>query len=204
VTYLCTSSFAGYLIPYLVGRYLRRRRGEKVHEYDPIDKGFLTPRDYESVASLAEELPDYEEATTGVQRPADLVRVVAKNKAYRDQYSQGEATGSALLTLPTSLNADASLSIHTIPIDIHKTILPPLTTRETSIEAMKFCFLWFLANYFSNAALQWTNVSSFTIISAMSGFFTLFIGVGVGVEKFAWIKLLALFISYVVFLKNCS
>jgi len=36
----------------------------------------------------------------------------------------------------------------------------------------------------------------------MSGFFTLFIGVGVGVEKFAWIKLLALFISYFVFLKN--
>lgn len=75
-------------------------------------------------------------------------------------------------------------------------MLPPLTMRETALEAMKFCFLWFLANYFSNAALQYTNVSSFTIISSMSGFFTLFIGVSVDVEKFTWVKLGALVISY--------
>jgi solute carrier family 35 protein F5 len=60
---------------------------------------------------------------------------------------------------------------------------------------MRFCFLWFVANYFSNAALQYTNVPSFTIISAMSGFFTLFIGVSVGVEMFTWVKLGALIIS---------
>jgi solute carrier family 35 protein F5 len=76
--------------------------------------------------------------------------------------------------------------------------------RETAVEAMKFCFLWFVANYFSNAALQYTNVPSFTIISAMSGFFTLFIGVSVGVEKFTWVKLGALIISYHSFLKKVA
>jgi hypothetical protein len=75
-------------------------------------------------------------------------------------------------------------------------LLFPLTMRETAVEAMRFCFLWFLANYFSNAALQYTNVPSFTIISSMSGFFTLYIGVSVGVENFTWLKLSALVISF--------
>jgi solute carrier family 35, member F5 len=87
-----------------------------------------------------------------------------------------------------------------VPVATDPTLLPPLTMRETATEALKFCFLWFLANYFSNAALQFTNVPSFTIISSMSGFFTLFIGVSVGVEKFTWVKLGALVISSTPFL----
>lgn len=103
-----------------------------------------------------------------------------------------------LARLPVSLTEDYAAVTATIPLDVHSEMLPPLTMRETAVEAMKFCFLWFLANYFSNAALQYTNVPSFTIISSMSGFFTLFIGVSVGVEKFTWVKLAALFISYTI------
>jgi solute carrier family 35, member F5 len=103
-----------------------------------------------------------------------------------------------LSRLPLSLSADLNVVPTTIPLELRATMLPPLTTRETAVEAMKFCFLWFLANYFSNAALQYTNVPSFTIISSMSGFFTLFIGVSVGVEKFTWVKLGALVISYTI------
>jgi solute carrier family 35, member F5 len=101
-----------------------------------------------------------------------------------------------LSRLPLSRSADLNVVPTTIPLELRATMLPPLTIRETAVEAMKFCFLWFLANYFSNAALQYTNVPSFTIISSMSGFFTLFIGVSVGVEKFTWVKLGALVISY--------
>jgi solute carrier family 35, member F5 len=86
--------------------------------------------------------------------------------------------------------------VTTIAIHPQSTQLPLLTMRETAVEAMRFCFLWFLANYFSNAALQYTNVSSFTIISSMSGFFTLYIGVSLGVEDFTWLKLGALVISF--------
>jgi drug/metabolite transporter (DMT)-like permease len=103
----------------------------------------------------------------------------------------------ALSSLPVAITADSNDVTSVAPIAAHATVLPPLTERETAVEAMKFCFLWFLANYFSNAALQFTNVPSFTIISSMSGFFTLFIGVSVGVENFTWIKLGALFTSYI-------
>jgi len=91
--------------------------------------------------------------------------------------------------------AESNAVTATIPVEIHAAMLPPLTARQTAVEAIKFCFLWFVANYFSNAALQFTNVPSFTIISSMSGFFTLFIGVSVGVEKFTWVKLGALVLS---------
>ena len=100
--------------------------------------------------------------------------------------------------LPLSVSADLNVVPTTMPLELHAAMLPPLTTRETAVEAMKFCCLWFLANYFSNGALQYTNVPSFTIISSMSGFFTLFIGVSVGVEKFTLVKLGALIISYAV------
>jgi solute carrier family 35, member F5 len=97
--------------------------------------------------------------------------------------------------LPVSIRADPPDGTATLPIAARSTDLPPLTTRETAKEALKFCLLWFIANYFSNAALQYTNVPSFTILSSMSGFFTLFLGVSVGVEKFTWVKLGALMIS---------
>ena len=50
---------------------------------------------------------------------------------------------------------------------------PPLTHRQTATVAFQFCILWFMANYASNAALAFTNVPSFTILSSMSGIFTL-------------------------------
>lgn len=99
-------------------------------------------------------------------------------------------------SIPVPFTAETNAGAATMPTDAHSISLPPMTIRETAREAMNFCLLWFVANYFSNAALQYTNVPSFTIISSMSGFFTLFLGVCVGVEKFAWIKLGALIISY--------
>lgn len=49
--------------------------------------------------------------------------------------------------------------------------LAPMTERETVRVAFYFCFIWFFANYFSNIALSYTNVASFTIISSMSSEF---------------------------------
>ncbi|KAH8925696.1 hypothetical protein BT69DRAFT_1311958 [Atractiella rhizophila] len=70
---------------------------------------------------------------------------------------------------------------------------PPrqLTIKETSNLALIFCFLWFAANWASNAALGLTTVSSVTILVSTSGFFTLAIGSAAGVESFSLPKLLA-------------
>lgn len=72
-----------------------------------------------------------------------------------------------------------------------------LTFNETLHLAVKFCILWFLANYFANSSLGLTNVPSFTILSATCGFFTLFVGMYVGTEHFTWVKFGALLISII-------
>ncbi|KAH9823138.1 hypothetical protein DFH28DRAFT_1078219 [Melampsora americana] len=67
----------------------------------------------------------------------------------------------------------------------------PLNTREIARLASSFVCLWFAANWSVNAALGYTSVSSTTILSSMSGFFTLGCGVMFGVEKFSLGRLIA-------------
>ncbi|EGG11965.1 uncharacterized protein MELLADRAFT_46597 [Melampsora larici-populina 98AG31] len=67
----------------------------------------------------------------------------------------------------------------------------PLNTEEVARLASSFVCLWFAANWSVNAALGYTSVSSTTILSSMSGFFTLGCGVMFGVEKFSLGRLIA-------------
>ncbi|GAA6027488.1 hypothetical protein JCM8097_007886 [Rhodosporidiobolus ruineniae] len=76
-----------------------------------------------------------------------------------------------------------------VPVD------PPLTVPETAQLALLFCGLWFCANWAMNAALGYTSVSSTTILSSMSGFFTLAAGACAGVESFTVGKLLSVVLS---------
>ncbi|GAA5825591.1 hypothetical protein JCM11251_000300 [Rhodosporidiobolus azoricus] len=72
---------------------------------------------------------------------------------------------------------------------------PPLTIRETAELALLFCGLWFCANWAMNAALGYTSVSSTTILTSMSGFFTLSAGACAGVETFTVGKVLSVVLS---------
>ncbi|KIY45495.1 hypothetical protein FISHEDRAFT_8792, partial [Fistulina hepatica ATCC 64428] len=74
--------------------------------------------------------------------------------------------------------------------------LPPLTTQETAKLAIHFCFLWFAANWSVNASLDYTSVASVTILSSMSGFFTLGIGRIFNVEVLTRRKVLAVIVSF--------
>ena len=67
---------------------------------------------------------------------------------------------------------------------------PPLTLAETGMLALEFCMLWFLANYFVAACLQYTTVASSTILTSTSSVFTLVFGAMFKVEKFTIRKLL--------------
>lgn len=65
-----------------------------------------------------------------------------------------------------------------------------LNVRETAWLGFEFCILWFLANYFVAACLEYTTVASSTILSSTSSIFTLLIGALIKVEKFTIRKLL--------------
>ena len=61
--------------------------------------------------------------------------------------------------------------------------------------SFEFFMLWFLANYFIAACLEYTTVGSSTILSSTSSIFTLFIGAWLSVEKFTFRKLIGVLAS---------
>ncbi|KAH8705080.1 hypothetical protein BGW36DRAFT_366771 [Talaromyces proteolyticus] len=70
-----------------------------------------------------------------------------------------------------------------------------LGLKETARLAAQFCLLWFLANYFALACLQYTTVGSTTILTSTSGVWTLIFGAMIGVEKFTARKCLGVLAS---------
>lgn len=70
-----------------------------------------------------------------------------------------------------------------------------LSLRETAVLSLEFCMLWFCANYFASACLQYTSVASVTIFTSLSSFFTLIFCAFKGIESFTWRKLVGVLAS---------
>ena len=70
-----------------------------------------------------------------------------------------------------------------------------LSLHQTAKLGLEFCMLWFLANYFVAACLEYTTVASSTILTSTSSVFTLIFGSFFGVEKFTLRKLLGVLAS---------
>lgn len=70
-----------------------------------------------------------------------------------------------------------------------------LSFRETAVLSLEFCMLWFLANYFASACLEYTSVASVTILTSTSSVWTLVFGSMFGVETFSLRKLVGVVAS---------
>jgi solute carrier family 35, member F5 len=70
-----------------------------------------------------------------------------------------------------------------------------LSLIDTARLSFEFCFLWFMANYFSIGCLEYTTVGSATILTSTSSIWTLLCGTLVGVERFTVRKLLGVLAS---------
>ena len=91
---------------------------------------------------------------------------------------------------------DAEMLLHTedpmSPVGSISDKLHPLTFRETLKLSFSFCILWFSSNFFNNASLLFTSVSSQTILSSTSSFFTMMVGYFFSQETFNMEKILSL------------
>ncbi|RYN42456.1 hypothetical protein AA0112_g1417 [Alternaria arborescens] len=70
-----------------------------------------------------------------------------------------------------------------------------MTLKDTAKLALEFCLLWFLANYFAAACLEYTTVASSTILSSTSSIWTLLLGSIMRVERFTLLKLIGVLAS---------
>ncbi|XP_014556226.1 hypothetical protein COCVIDRAFT_26943 [Bipolaris victoriae FI3] len=77
----------------------------------------------------------------------------------------------------------------------HETDEGGLTLHDTAKLALEFCILWFLANYFAAACLEYTTVASSTILSSTSSIWTLLLGSIMRVERFTMLKLVGVLAS---------
>ena len=70
-----------------------------------------------------------------------------------------------------------------------------LNIQETLKLSLEFFMLWFLANYFVAACLEYTTVASSTILTSTSSVWTLLFGAILNVERFTIKKLIGVFAS---------
>ncbi|GAB1730228.1 hypothetical protein NU195Hw_g3610t1 [Hortaea werneckii] len=118
--------------------------------------------------------------------------------AYTDSLSsrrrRHSSSESQNLLLGDSMASSQGLSVKGAPV-VHKGHHAPLTVPETAWLSLEFCFIWFIANYFVAACLEYTTVASSTILTSTAGVFTLIFGTMFGVEKFTLRKLLGVLAS---------
>ncbi|KAG5660618.1 hypothetical protein KAF25_003224 [Fusarium avenaceum] len=65
-----------------------------------------------------------------------------------------------------------------------------MSFKDTAVLSFEFCMLWFLANYFSSACLEYTSVASVTILTSTSSVWTLIFCSLFGIERFSTAKIL--------------
>ncbi|SCV67415.1 BQ2448_5026 [Microbotryum intermedium] len=197
VTYLCTATFTFYLIrptwTYLQLESERKRiarSGSAPAETTTRPRGHVATKSAERLASSLTTRGD--PLLNSVLNPVGSITDSEGNVYMRPDFALRVRSQSRSISRPQSLlasNANGS-AIHVAgrPLSVMSTD-PPLTIKETASLALLFCGLWFSANWSMNASLGYTSVSSTTILSSMSGFFTLAVGSCVGVEAFTSGKL---------------
>ncbi|KAI7781827.1 thiamine-repressible mitochondrial transport protein thi74 [Diaporthe eres] len=88
----------------------------------------------------------------------------------------------------TGDGATSAMQIQDAP-GLEKPAADKLSLRETGLLSLEFCMLWFCANYFASACLEYTSVGSVTILTSTSSVWTLIFCAAMRVESFSARKL---------------
>ncbi|KJX96459.1 integral membrane protein [Zymoseptoria brevis] len=178
VTYVNTSFFILPLIPILIVRH--RRNPEDLRRW----KEELRNRIYARYAPLKQ------------QEEADPPGYYDSPVLHHSAPSTNTSATHLLDDPPNDLSHSQVLSAKDVlSAPSAPSHLQPLNLAEIFRLSLEFCILWFLANYFVAACLQYTSVASSTILTSTSSVFTLIFGAMFKVEIFTLRKLLGVIAS---------
>lgn len=170
VTYFNTAFFIIPLVPILIRKAYRHP--EELEEWRADLHGVLR-RKYSPLRPLL--------------KPAEYQRRAGRNE---------DMSGSQQLLLgDDEMEATEASDIEQIKSRSTEPATGQLTLPETARLSLEFCMLWFLANYFVAACLEYTTVASSTILTSTSSVFTLIFGSMFRVERFTLKKLIAVLAS---------
>ncbi|KIW03876.1 hypothetical protein, variant [Verruconis gallopava] len=165
VTYVNTSFFVIPLIPIMI-----RKLYESPAEIASLKELIPTQGGYTGY-SMVKPTDECEEDGDSVDGPSD---------AYHED-------------APRSDSAVENMVLDDDPVGSHvlsdEMVNERLGIAETARLSLEFAFLWFAANYFMAACLEYTTVASSTILTSTSSIWTLLIGTMWGVERFSVKKL---------------
>lgn len=126
-----------------------------------------------------------------------LKRRVGRYKLLRDHESRSSSVASTKSRDPSPSGAAELLlgdGLHESR-ELFDTEGEGLTLRETVRLSLEFCVLWFCANYFAAACLEYTTVASATILNSTTSIWTLLVGSILRVERFTLRKFLGVMAS---------
>ncbi|KAH8771784.1 hypothetical protein F5883DRAFT_550428 [Diaporthe sp. PMI_573] len=105
-----------------------------------------------------------------------------------DEDDDDDAERDAEAGSSTGDSTTSAMQIQDAP-GLEKPAAEKLTLRETAFLSLEFCMLWFCANYFASACLEYTSVGSVTILTSTSSVWTLIFCAAMRVESFSARKL---------------
>ncbi|KIV92933.1 hypothetical protein PV10_04189 [Exophiala mesophila] len=140
-------------------------------------------------------IPNLMRSAYNRHQKGNLYSTIRKNLTKNTAYRQLPTSDTSDPEIPDSepfINKTTSHSNDIVEVDEkhkHLGLIP------TSRLALQFCFLWFGANFFAVACLQYTTVASTTILTSTSSLWTLILGAFTGTEIFTWRKLCGVVLS---------
>lgn len=186
VVYINTSVFAISLIPLFARYYMRHGmqgvRAELV-ELWVNEKG----REYKQGGGRAR-------GNSLLGQPAvlktsdDEEHGLLSGRTEDDDDNDDDAERVAEAGSSTGDSTTSAMQIQDAP-GLEKPAADKLTLRETTFLSLEFCMLWFCANYFASACLEYTSVGSVTILTSTSSVWTLIFCAAMRVESFSARKL---------------
>jgi solute carrier family 35 protein F5 len=145
-------------------------------------KELLPSRFRSAYTPVPEEVDDDASESDAFLKPSD------RQHGHQDILRPGSPSGSIGMEDDHPMMASQAWTIN-------QSKMAPLTMVETFRLAFEFCFIWFAANYFVAACLEFTTVASGTILTSTSSIWTLLIGTLWGVEIFTLKKLFGVLAS---------
>lgn len=183
VVYVNTSVFAVSLVP-MLAQFVRQEGMEGVRREA---RGLLVWREVGRGTSSSKGAGAGGSKERGAGRTPDEEQhgLLARHDSEDDLLEEGGASSSSETfevddTLEGELDGGAE---------------EKLSLRATAVLSLEFCMLWFCANYFASACLEYTSVGSVTILTSTSSVWTLVFCAVMGVDTFTVRKLVGVLAS---------
>ncbi|CAI2173665.1 16576_t:CDS:2 [Funneliformis geosporum] len=192
ITYINTASFSLYLLYFLCNKK-RPIDKQRIIEFNNALYDALSRSSFDSTSEASSNsndgMNDFQE---------NIILQPEEHSMYSSSHELGLINDNNNSSFIRSHRETSDNHPHIDPHDVLSSMRDEekLSTRQIAKLGFTFCILWFAANWSTNASLAYTSVASSTILSSTSGFFTLVIGSFVKVEKFTFLKLVAVLISF--------